>query len=108
MILSNGAFVRNCIFRNNATRNGRNGAAIHCNSGHCIIENSLFINNTSDGNGGAIQIGTGTTATVRNCTFANNSAVKPGGAIGTATNKSNLTLINSILYNNMYGKKYNS
>lgn len=108
MILSNGAFVRNCIFRNNATRNVRNGAAIHCNSGNCIIENSLFVNNTSDGNGGAIQIGAGTTATIRHCTFANNSAAKPGGAIGTATNKSNLRLINSILYNNKYGDTYNS
>lgn len=108
MILSNGAFVRNCIFRNNATRNTRNGAAMHCNSGNCIIENSLFVNNTSDGNGGAIQIGTGTTATIRNCTFANNCATKPGGAIGTATNKSDLKLINSILYNNKYGDTYNS
>lgn len=108
MILSNGAFVRNCIFRNNATRNVRNGAAIHCNSGLCVIENSLFVNNSSAGNGGAIQVGAGATATIRNCTFANNSAARPGGAVGTATNKSNVMLINSILYNNRYGEEYNS
>lgn len=108
MIINNGAVIRNCIFRNNATQNGKHGAAIHCNTNTIVIENCLFINNTSVANGGAIQIGGGTTVTARSCTFANNKALNPGGAIGVGTNTSNLTLINSIVYNNMYGTDYNS
>jgi predicted outer membrane repeat protein len=73
-----------------------------------VIENSLFINNTSTGNGGAIQIGASTTLVVRSCTFANNKAVNPGGAIGTAGNTSHMTIINCIAYNNLYGEAYNS
>jgi predicted outer membrane repeat protein len=108
MIINNGAVIRNCIFRNNATQGGKHGGAIHCNTYTLTIENSLFINNTSSGNGGAVQVGGGTTLTVRSCTFANNQAVSSGGAIGTALATSNLTLINSIAYNNLYGTEYNS
>ncbi|MEA4981615.1 MAG: hypothetical protein VB066_02750 [Paludibacter sp.] len=108
MIINNGAVIRNCIFRNNATQGGKHGAAIHCNTNTIVIENCLFINNTSVANGGAIQIGGGTTVTARSCTFANNKAVNPGGAIGVGTNTSHLTLINSIAYNNLYGSAYNS
>ncbi len=108
MIINNGAVIRNCIFRNNATQNAKHGGAIHCNTNTITIENSLFINNTSTGNGGAIQIGGSTTVTARSCTFANNKAVNPGGAIGVGTTTSNLNLINSIVYNNLYGTEYNS
>lgn len=103
MILANGATIRNCIFRNNRTQNAKNGAAIHCHSGNIRIENSLFVNNTSSGNGGAVQVGGGTTATIINCTFANNQSTKPGGAFGLGNNTSNLTLINTVAYNNLYG-----
>jgi hypothetical protein len=109
MILANGATVRNCIFRNNRTQNDKNGAAIHCHSGNIKIENSLFVNNTSTGNGGAVQVGGGTTATLINCTFANNQSTKPGGAFGLGNNTSNLTLINTVAYNNLSGASaYNS
>jgi predicted outer membrane repeat protein len=108
MIINNGAVIRNCIFRNNATQESKHGGAIHCHVNTLTIENSLFINNTSSGNGGAVQVGGGTTLTVRSCTFANNQAVSSGGAIGTALASSNLTLINSIAYNNLYGIEYNS
>ncbi|MEA4975216.1 MAG: sulfatase-like hydrolase/transferase [Paludibacter sp.] len=104
MILSGGAVIRNCVFRNNRTQNGKNGAALHCHLGNIRIENSLFINNTSTGNGGAVQIGGGTSTTIINCTFANNSSIKPGGAIGLGNNTSNLTVVNSVAYNNMYGE----
>jgi arylsulfatase A-like enzyme len=109
MILANGAVVRNCIFRNNRTQNGKNGAALHCHLGNITIENSLFVNNTSSGNGGAMQVGGNANATVTNCTFANNKSTKPGGAFGLGNNSSNLTVINSIAYNNLYGETtYNS
>jgi arylsulfatase A-like enzyme len=108
MIIGNGAVIRNCIFRNNRTQNGTNGAALHCNNGSATIENSLFVNNTSSGNGGAMQVGGGASVTVVNCTFANNKSVKPGGAIGLGTETSSLTVVNSIAYNNMYGETYNS
>ena len=51
-ILTNGARVSKCIFRNNRTKNGKNGGALHCHVGKIHVDNSLFINNTSSGNGG--------------------------------------------------------
>ncbi len=101
MILANGAVVRNCIFRNNKTQNGKNGAALHCHLGNIRIENSLFINNQSSGNGGAIQVGGGVTATVINCTFANNKATGLSGCFGLGNNTSNLNVYNTIAYNNI-------
>lgn len=109
MILASGAVLRNSIFRNNRTQNGKNGAALHCHQGSVIIENCLFVNNSSSGNGGAVQVGGGVTANIINCTFANNKSVKPGGAFGLGTSASNLNVINSIAYNNLYGETtYNS
>lgn len=108
VIVGDGSMIKNCIFRNNRTQNGTNGAAIHCHSGNVTIENSLFVNNTSSGNGGAVQVGGGTSATVINCTFANNKSTKPGGAFGLGNETSNLTLINTVAYNNLHGENYNS
>ena len=108
VILANGAVVRNCVFRNNRTQNGKNGAAIHCHLGHIRIENSLFVNNTSSGNGGAVQVGGGVTATVINCTFANNVSTGPGGAFGLGNNTSNINIYNSIAYHNKGNGKFSS
>lgn len=109
MILASGAEVRNSVFRNNRTQNGKNGAALHCHQGSVKIQNCLFVNNSSSGNGGAVQVGGGVTANIINCTFANNKSVKPGGALGLGTSGSNLNVINSIAYNNLYGEStYNS
>ncbi len=107
-ILTNGAVVRNCIFRNNRTQDKKNGAAIHCHMGKVRIENSLFVNNTSTGNGGAVQVGGGVTATVINCTFANNVSAGPGGAFGLGNNTSNINIYNSIAYNNQGNGKRSS
>lgn len=107
-ILANGAVVRNCVFRNNRTQNGKNGAAIHCHLGQIRIENSLFVNNTSSGNGGAVQVGGGVTATVINCTFANNVSSGPGGAFGLGNNTSNINIYNSIAYHNKGNGKFSS
>jgi len=107
-ILTKGATVRNCIFRNNRTQNSKNGAAIHCHLGQISIENSLFVNNTSSGNGGAIQVGGGTTATVINCTFCNNVATGPGGAFGLGNDGSNLNVYNSIAWHNKGAGSYSS
>lgn len=107
-ILNDGAVVRNCIFTNNRTQNGKNGAAIHCHLGQVSIENSLFVNNTSSGNGGGIQVGGGVTATVINCTFSNNVASGPGGAFGLGNNTSNLNVYNSIAWHNQGAGSYSS
>ena len=107
-ILNDGAVVRNCIFRNNRTQNNKNGAAIHCHTGQLRIENSLFIDNTSTGNGGAIQVGGGVTATVVNCTLVNNQATGPGGAFGLGTNGSNLNVYNTIAWHNTGNGIYSS
>jgi len=109
MIINNGAVVRNCIFRNNATQSAKHGGAIHCNNGtNLVIENCLFTNNTSVANGGAVQIGGGTTITVRSCTFANNSAVKGGAICAALDASSNMNMYNSIAYNNLHGTDYQS
>ena len=55
MIIADGALIRNCMFRNNRTQNAKNGAGLHCHSGSLTIENCLFVNNTSSGNGGAFH-----------------------------------------------------
>lgn len=107
-ILASGAQVRNCIFRNNRTRGGKNGAAIHCHLGNVRIENSLFVNNTSSGNGGAVQVGGGVTATIIHCTFANNTAAGPGGAFGLGNETSNLNVYNTIAYHNTGKGTYSS
>ncbi len=109
MIINNGAHIRNCIFRNNRTQNGMKGGAIHCHRGSLLIENSLFVNNTSVSNGGAIQIGGGTNALIINCTLANNLASGgPGGAIGTGSSSSHLEVNNTVMYNNNSSSGYNS
>ena len=107
-ILTNGAVVRNCIFRNNRTQNNKNGAAIHCHMGQVRIENCLFVNNTSSGNGGGVQVGGGVTATVVNCTLANNVASGPGGAFGLGNNTSNLNVYNTLAWHNVGKGDYNS
>ena len=107
-ILTRGSVVRNCIFRNNRTQNGKNGAAIHCHLGQITIENSLFVNNTSSGNGGAIQVGGGVTATVINCTLCNNVATGPGGAFGLGNDGSNLNVYNCIAWHNKGASNFSS
>ncbi len=101
MLLTNGAVVRNCIFRNNKTQNGKNGGGLHCHGGSVRIENSLFVNNLSSGNGGAVQVGGGVTATIINCTFANNQATGLSGGFGLGNNDSKLNVYNTIAYNNI-------
>ena len=110
MITNDGTIIRNCIFRNNRTRNNKNGSAIHCHVGTTIIENSLFVNNTSSANGGAIQVGGGTTKGILiNCTLTNNKAEGLGGGVGTGANTSNCIFINTIACNNLSsGSVYNS
>ena len=111
MMSNNGTVIRNCIFRNNQTQNGKNGAAVHCQIGTTVMENCLFVNNTSTGNGGAIQVGGGITkAILINCTLVNNEAKGLGGAIGAGAGTSNCILVNTIAYNNRSsnGTAYNS
>ena len=97
-----------CIFRNNRTKNGKNGGASHCHVGKIHVDNSLFINNTSSGNGGAVQTGGGATAELVNCTFSNNKAASYGGALGTGNSTSAVNLYNCIAWNNMGHGTYES
>lgn len=109
MLINNGALIRNCIFRNNETRDYTHGGAVYCHSGSLILENSLFINNTSSGNGGAIQIGEGANVRMVNCTFANNKSLDIGGGIGVENTLSNSTMVNTVAHNNLSGDAvYNS
>jgi len=104
-----GAQIRNCIIRNNKTQGPRHGGGLMCHSGdNIVVENTLFINNTSVGNGGAVQVAGNVTATFINCTFVNNESANPGGAIGAGNDATNVVIINSVAYNNMHGTTYSS
>ena len=78
-------YVDNCIFINNTALNNTNGGAIsnygnETNRSYLFINNSLFLGNHADHDGGAV-----TTCYARsdiyNSLFMNNSAVRDGGAI---------------------------
>jgi len=67
--------------------------------GDVTISNCHFINNTADGNGGAIGLLAYSAVTLDNCVFEDNSATWDGGAIFTTT-WSPLTMTNCAVRNN--------
>ncbi len=107
VLLNRGAQVRNCIFRNNKN-NRAHGGALFCqglggdNLNEYVIENSLFVNNTTHHNGGAVQVASAAKGIFINCTFANNQARnQSGGAVGGGgPNNSDFVFINTVAYNN--------
>ena len=78
--------VDNCIFINNTALNNTNGGAISNygtdkkNKGHLLVNNSLFVNNHADHDGGAIATHYAESR-IYNSVFINNSAHRDGGAI---------------------------
>ncbi len=79
------AYVDNCIFINNTALNKTNAGAISNygtkqNRGYLFVNNSLFMNNHADHDGGAITT-CYANCDIYNCVFINNTAVRDGGAI---------------------------
>ncbi|MFL6374698.1 MAG: choice-of-anchor Q domain-containing protein [Pyrinomonadaceae bacterium] len=73
-VQSNGnATINSSLFRSNS------GGAVSCLSGTLNVQNSLFLSNTSPGNGAGINNGA-CSATILNTTFSGNSANGSGGA----------------------------
>lgn len=78
-------YVDECIFINNTALNDTNAGAISNygtkkNRGYLFVNNSLFINNHADHDGGAITT-CYADSDIYNCVFINNSAHRDGGAI---------------------------
>lgn len=87
--------IENCKFNNNY---GESGGAINCKNG--VIKNSIFLNNETTYNGGAIFLDKSENFIIINSTFSKNNATGGyGGAI--AGNGSDAVIKNSIFwYNN--------
>ena len=78
-------YVDECIFINNTALNDTNAGAISNygtkkNRGYLLVNNSLFINNHADHDGGAITT-CYADSDIYNSVFINNSAHRDGGAI---------------------------
>ena len=78
-------YVDECIFINNTALNDTNAGAISNygtkqNKGYLLVNNSLFVNNHADHDGGAITT-CYANSYIYNCVFINNSAHRDGGAI---------------------------
>ena len=77
--------VDNCIFINNTALNNTNAGGISNygtkqNRGYLLVNNSLFVNNHADHDGGAITT-CYANSYIYNCVFINNTAHRDGGAI---------------------------
>lgn len=84
-INTGGATVDNCIFINNTALKDTNAGGISNygtkeNKGYLLVNNSLFVNNHADHDGGAITT-CYANSYIYNCVFINNSAHRDGGAI---------------------------
>ncbi len=84
-----------CLFNGNTAQS--ESAGINSSSSMTIqLSQSVFVNNSAVGWGGAVRFGAGT-QTVDNCVFANNTASSNGGAVFTGANTS---IRNSVFYGN--------
>ncbi|MGN0177487.1 MAG: hypothetical protein ACI389_06615 [Methanobrevibacter sp.] len=78
-------YVDNCRFINNTALNDTNAGAISnygnaTHRGYLFVNNSLFLNNHADHDGGAVTT-CYADSDMYNCIFINNTAVRDGGAI---------------------------
>ena len=92
--------IENCIFEDNYSNGNKTltlsdgvaqtyngGGVIYAIGANTTIKNSTFTNNTSNGDGGAIQVIDGGTLTVCDCDFINNDTTGSfGGAIAQGKN----------------------
>ena len=84
-IKTGNVYVDECIFANNTALSDTNAGAISNygtkeNKAYLFVNNSLFINNHADHDGGAVTT-CYANSDIYNCVFINNSACRDGGAI---------------------------
>lgn len=104
MAVLNGStpLIRDCVFQDNeALYDLATGGAIYSGSSSPQLENCLFTNNRA-GIGGAITRFAGTPL-VSNCTIADNEAAEEGAGIFSAPPLMSLTVVNTILWDNVVG-----
>lgn len=103
--------INNSIFYNNITYSGYDGGAIATIGGDLKIKDSIFESNqtTTIGSGGALSLNhTSNSTIIENSNFLNNHAQRNGGAIytnGLVGNFGTLTIINSTFENNSGSNK---
>ena len=90
------ATISRSVFRDNTTTG--QGGAIYTNLGNLTIENSIFADNQAQ-YGGVIRTNSGPTVTITNSTFADNSATSRGGVIYICATGTT-TVHNSIFWGN--------
>jgi hypothetical protein len=94
----NGAVtINNCTIENNFSGSTGGGFGDENNLGTLTVSNSLFLNNSAVGNGGAIQEG-GPSTTITSSVIQGNSTNASGGGI--FANGTTLTIRNSTISNN--------
>lgn len=102
------AFIEDCTFENNLTKDGDGGALAISPFGlgsFSQISNSTFKSNKSVGTGGAIfNLGLATTYDIQACTFDNNQAIKGGSIIYELQNLGKRQFY--IYFHGIYGFKF--
>ena len=91
---------------NNAS--ATNGGAIACTRANLTISDSVFANNSAEGQGGALNLGLRCAVTIRRSAFHGNSAPGTsgfGGAITTHNGTQSILIVNSTFYNNRAGNE---
>ena len=89
---SPGSIVDNCMFSSNVASYGaKNGGALAIHASNVRVSNSVFINNTADGHGGALTVntvsgGTLSNINISNCNFTSNTATTMAGGIFLSSN----------------------
>ncbi len=83
---------------NNASRT--NGGALTCTYANLSISDSVFANNTAEGNGGGLNLGIRCAATIKRSAIHGNTANTQGGGIVTYNGTQSILIVNSTIYNN--------
>ena len=83
-----------------------NGGALSCSRANLTISDSVFANNSAEGQGGALNVSGRCKLIVRRSAFRGNSAPSStgfGGAITTHNGTQSILIVNSTFYNNRAG-----
>lgn len=123
LLASGGAVIRRCTFEENRGPNpaatggdgttfeqcrfveneGHRAGALQAEPGDTVLRDCLFLLNTSQTEGGAIQVTSGGRLTAVNCAFRGNFAVSRAGVVSLKAHASahaSATLVNCLLYGN--------
>ncbi len=94
---SSNVTIENCKFYNNSAVNG--GGVKFYHSSNVLVKNTIFASNTASNMGGALVLHN-TVITLENITMADNTGGYESNGGISASGESNITVKNSIIYNN--------